>query len=116
MELLQGASLFASPDDLPELHVAVAREADMLRSMADVVMAFAAGEKVRAPLTIIISRGTALLSESRAHMGVGLARKLVGHVVVSLGRCADMREASSETPAESVSRDGLSRLVWKGQG
>jgi hypothetical protein len=49
-------------------------------------------------------------------MGVGLARKLVGHVVVSLGRCADMREASSETPAESVSRDGLSRLVWKGQG
>lgn len=37
--LLHGASLFSSPDDLAELHTAVAREADTLRCMADVVVA-----------------------------------------------------------------------------
>jgi len=91
MDGLQGASLFASPDDLPELHVAVAKDADMFRSMADVVMAFAAGEKVRAPLIVIVRRGRAPLSESRE--GVGLAREFVRHFVVSLGRVPDMREA-----------------------
>jgi hypothetical protein len=92
MDPLQGASLFASPDDLPELHVAVAREADMLRCMADVVMAFAAGEKVRAPPTIIVPRGSAFLSESRAPLGVGLTREMVV-TLLSLGRISATREA-----------------------